>query len=83
MTVEKPLTGTELIDCAKANSNAGIKLAAERCGYKQDLEAFERQLKQDCDEIGIDISSFKDLIGMEQPMTLPGVEIAPDSKSQL
>ncbi len=83
MALSTPLTGTELIDCAKANSNAGIELAAQRCGYNQDLEAFERQLKEDCDQIGISIGGFSDLSAMKQSMNLPGVEIAPDSKSKL
>ena len=83
MASSTPLRGAELIDCAKANSNAGIELAAHRCGYNQDLESFERQLKQDCKRIGIDIHSFNDLIAMQQKVTLPGVEIAPDSKAKL
>ncbi|MDJ0734337.1 MAG: hypothetical protein QNJ47_09725 [Nostocaceae cyanobacterium] len=83
MASSTPLTGIELIDCARANSNAGIELAAERCGYGQDLNAFESQLQQDCDRMGISISSFQDLITMEQKINPPGIEIAPDSKAQL
>ncbi len=83
MASSTPLTGIELIDCARANSNAGIELAAKRCGYGQDLNAFESQLQTDCNRMGISVSSFNDLIAMEQKLNPSGIEIAPDSKAKL
>ncbi len=78
-----PLTGTELIDCARANYNAGLELAAKRCGYGQDLKTFESQLQQDCDRMGISIDSFKDLVLIEHRIGQSGMEIAPNTKAEL
>ena len=34
MTASAPLHGTELVDCAQANANQGIEVAANLCGIK-------------------------------------------------
>ncbi|MCU0570987.1 MAG: hypothetical protein MUF49_31020 [Oculatellaceae cyanobacterium Prado106] len=77
-----PLQGTDLIDCARANSMEGITAAAERCGYGHDLNAFERQLEQACQAIGVDIHSFRDLL-VTNTGDRTGVEFAPDSTIQI
>jgi hypothetical protein len=84
MTSEKPLKGIALIDCAKANANQGTEIAARLCGYGSDLDGFERELKQACQDIGIGISALTDLITDKQKIGQEkGLEIAPDTPSQL
>jgi hypothetical protein len=61
MGSSEPLQGIELIDCAKANVHEGAAIAAERCGYGNDLEMFEQQLEKAGKAIGVDIQSFNDL----------------------
>ncbi|MEA5470520.1 hypothetical protein [Spirulina sp. 06S082] len=39
------LTGTELIDCAKANAVLGVTVAACNCGYEEDIDRFLEALK--------------------------------------
>lgn len=81
MATSPPLRGSELIDCARANSK-GIEVAAQRCGYDQDRSAFEQALQQAGNQIGVEIQGFQDLISDRQ-QSETGVEIAPDSPSQL
>ncbi len=72
MASPNPLQGLELIDCAKANSHEGIMLAAERCGYGNELDAFEQALKNAGEAIGVEIQSFNDLnIGPNDVPTFP------------
>lgn len=77
-----PLHGTELIDCAKANGKKGLEVAAQRCGYGNNLEAFEHELRKACDSIGVEIQGFNDLIAVQREGK-QGVEIAPESPTQL
>ncbi|MGB3402415.1 MAG: hypothetical protein WBA77_06970 [Microcoleaceae cyanobacterium] len=84
MPAQKPLSGTELIDCAKANAKQGIKEAAYNCGYGEDLAAFQASLKQACEDIGVEINELSDLITDQQIVkNKGGLEIAPDSPSSL
>jgi hypothetical protein len=55
MASASPLTGAVLVDCAKANVRAGLAIAAERCGYSSDVEAFQTALTAACTEMGISI----------------------------
>ncbi|MDX2215242.1 MAG: hypothetical protein SFY66_18405 [Oculatellaceae cyanobacterium bins.114] len=84
MASPEPLYGTDLIDCAKANSNQGIEAAAERCGYGTDIAAFERELKKAGEHIGVEINSFGDL-GTPTPFDRSqlGIEIAPETPDEL
>jgi argininosuccinate synthase len=61
MSSQKPLQGTDLVDCAKANEAAEVAVAADLCGYGNDIEMFESELKLACTEMGIEIDSFRDL----------------------
>lgn len=86
MASTTPLKGSELIDCAKANAELGTEVACERCGYGDDLDTFGQQLKQACQDIGVEIESIEDLItdtrqSLFQPPDV--VEIGPDTPSQL
>lgn len=76
-----PLYGAELIDCAKANGKKGIEVASQRCGYN-DIDTFERELRQACDAIGVHIAGFDDLVA-PKPEKPEGVEVAPESPTQL
>ncbi|MEB3884583.1 hypothetical protein [Lyngbya sp. CCY1209] len=85
MTNRKALRGTELIDCAKSSAPQGLERAASNCGYGDDIEAFQSNLKQACQEIGLkDFKNLNDLITDRQRMVQQGgVEIAPDSQTSL
>ena len=80
------LQGIELIDCAKANAKQGTAVAAERCGYGNDLSTFSKSLTKACEEIGVSINEIEDLITDQQiakENREQGHEIAPDTTSQL
>ena len=66
MNHPKPLTGTELIDCAKANAKQGLEQAAYYCGYGHDIEAFQTQLEQACQDIGVEYNQLGDLVTHQQ-----------------
>ncbi|MBZ8182651.1 hypothetical protein [Oscillatoria salina] len=84
MAASEPLTGTDLIDCAKANANQGIETAAKQCGYGDDLSRFQTALKQACHDIGIEISELSDLItDQDNVINKGGVKVAPDTPSSL
>ncbi len=57
-----PLEGIELINCARANFREGLSKTAERCGYGEDLEAFEENLQRACSTIGVEIDGLAELI---------------------
>lgn len=84
MTSTKRLTGTTLIDCAKANAKQGVETASELCGYGNDIQAFRSNLHQACERIGIDVDELSDLItDQSQVIERGGVEVAPDTPSSL
>lgn len=84
MTSPKPLKGIELVDCAKANAVQGVHVAAELCGYGEDISRFEQELKDACKHMGIEISELSDLVTEQQMVReMGGIEIAPDSPSSL
>jgi hypothetical protein len=83
MTSTVPLHGTELIDCAQANANQGIKVAAQQCGYHDDITTFDRELIVATSHIGVKINSFQDLIKITEIGQDRGIEIAPDSGTKL
>jgi hypothetical protein len=61
MSSSQPLQGNDLVDCAEANANADLAVAADLCGYGQDVDEFEAALKQACQQMNIEIESFHDL----------------------
>lgn len=83
MTTPAPLEGIELIDCARANGDDGIEVAAERCGYGDDLETFEAELKKACLAIGVEFNSFNDILKSTDSSKDAGTIVAPDSPTQL
>lgn len=82
MTSPQQLHGIDLIDCAQANAKSGLSIAAEQCGYGDDIKAFQNELQKASSEIGIHVSSLNELIlnahriGREK-------EFAPDSSGRI
>lgn len=56
---KEPLTGEELIDCAKANAFTGVEMTAKLCGYAADVSGFQSKLKETAQQMGMDIESFQ------------------------
>ncbi|MBD1861672.1 MULTISPECIES: hypothetical protein [Trichocoleus] len=84
MASPTPLKGTDLIDCAKANAKQGVETAAYFCGYGSDLNTFEQELHQACQDIGVNINELSDLItDQQQLIQFAGTEVSPDSPSSL
>jgi hypothetical protein len=83
MTSPTPLYGTELIDCAHASAKQGISLAAQQCGYSNDIETFQRELTGALAHIGIKNKEFEDLIETVALEPKLGIEIAPDTATEL
>jgi hypothetical protein len=83
MASTAPLTGSELIDCAKANSPKGVEIAASRCGYGEDISAFEAALHKAGEHLGIEINRFEDLLHSAADREDAGVEVPPESPSDL
>jgi hypothetical protein len=79
-----PLKGAELVDCAKANAADGAEVAAERCGYNQDVQAFQAALKSACADMAVDIETLADLITPQQRViSQGGMAVSPDSYADL
>jgi hypothetical protein len=84
MTSPTPLQNAELLDCAIANSKAGIEVAAKNCGYGNDLEKFQTELRKAGDAIGVDVQQFTDLANLSRRDSgQVGIEIAPETPNQL
>lgn len=84
MTTTAPLTGSELIDCAKANAKFGLEVTSQRCGYGSDTAAFEQALAQAGEYIGVQIHSLSDLdTDTRRSLEPQGIEIGPDTATQL
>ncbi|MFW6358219.1 MAG: hypothetical protein ACOC0N_03250 [Chroococcales cyanobacterium] len=84
MTADKPLSGTTLVDCAKANAKQGLEVAAKNCGYGNNIRAFQQELKQSCDRMGIEITELSDLITeREVRIHEDGIDVAPETGSRL
>lgn len=75
MASTAPLTGSELIDFAKANGPKGREAAADRCGYGSDLAAFENALKAASNHLGLGIHSFDDLVNPPGEERMSGVQV--------
>ncbi len=79
-----PLTGTDLIDCARANAKQGLETTAQLCGYGEDIVQLKSALKHALEQMGIPLDSLGDLV--EDPKTygvVSGREVAPNTNSSL
>ena len=80
----QPLTGTNLIDCARANAEHGIQMTADLCGYGEDISSFQQALKRAGNQMGLEIETLSDLIAYSQNLTgRHGIDVAPDTSSSL
>ena len=79
-----PLTGIDLIDCARANAASGLETTTKLCGYGEDINGFQAALKQAGLQMGLKIESLSDLLS-KKPHTMgdKGVNVAPDTNSSL
>ncbi|GAB4548851.1 MAG: hypothetical protein Tsb0014_43520 [Pleurocapsa sp.] len=79
------LQGIELINCAKANAKQGIDVAAKQSGYEQNIDLFQENLTKACQDIGININEFEDLITDQQiaQENRKVIDISPDTNSNL
>lgn len=82
MAASQPLIGTDLVDCARANSKAGLELAAQLCGYGKDITSFQNELEKACLAMGITIYGFSDLIPKDKSSD-SGIEFAPQTSSHI
>lgn len=85
MASPTPLQGTDLVDCARANTKQGIETAALQCGYGDDVNTFARELKQACEQMNLQVKELSELI-TDQEMLLQmgsGEVVAPDTPSEL
>ncbi|ABW29967.1 hypothetical protein [Acaryochloris marina] len=83
MAASSPLTGIELINCAKANAKKGTKFAAKQCGYG-DPTQFLNAVQDACQSIGVDIDELQDLVSDPHPAkVISGIEIAPETPTSL
>lgn len=84
MASPTPLKGTDLVDCARANAKQGVQEAARLCGYGEDVTAFNRELKQACQQMGVEIAEIEDLITERDKLIERESEtIAPETPSNL
>ena len=84
MSVQKPLQGTELIECTQASAKLGLKTVVEQCGYGTDVESFRENLKQASAQMGIDVHKLYEIITTQEAVgKFRGVEIYPSSESSL
>jgi hypothetical protein len=83
MASPTPLHGTELIDCAHASAKEGIKVATHQCGYSDDIDTFQRELTGALEQMGIKNKDFEHLLKTVALEPKMGVEIAPDTATDL
>lgn len=62
MAAKQPLTGIELVDCAKANAQQGVQEAAKLCGYGDRISDFQSALKKAGADMGVKLDELNDLI---------------------
>ncbi|MEM8714199.1 MAG: hypothetical protein AAGE92_00240 [Cyanobacteria bacterium P01_G01_bin.4] len=83
MSSKEKLTGVELIDCARANTERGVDTAAVSCGYGSDIASFQQAISQACDEMGVDASNFAEIVDPPKVKKTSGFVIAPDNAANL
>lgn len=84
MSSQTPLTGIELISCAKASAASGATAAANNCGYGDHVEQFRAALQTACADMGVDIDGLADLLTEQQQVRQEGgIEIAPETMNDL
>lgn len=82
MKSSTPLRGIDLVDCAQANAKLGLAIATRQCGYGENSIAFQKELKQAGEELGLKINNLEDL-RIEPAQIKRGNDFSPDTSSQL
>ncbi len=59
---KEPLTGAELIKCARGNAGSGVAKTTQLCGYANDIDRFQSALKQTMVEMGVESKSLDKLL---------------------
>ena len=62
MSASTPLTGPELVSCARSNARRGVNVAADSCGYGNDVTAFEQALEDACKAMGVEVTTFAEVV---------------------
>lgn len=57
-----PLRGVVLAGYAKVNADAGLIVAAKKCGYGSDIERFVTALQWACIDLEIDVKELTELM---------------------
>ena len=85
MISPKPLQGTDLVDCARANAKQGIEIAAYQCGYGDDINSFAQALRESCQTMNLKVRELKELITNQDKIIELGTGeiVAPETPSQL
>jgi hypothetical protein len=84
MASPTPLQGVELISCAKANAEQGLAIAAQQCGYGENIRLFQQNLMLAGQEIGVNLDSLSNLITVQQRVREMGeIEVAPDTGAKI
>lgn len=83
MAAPTPLHGTELIDCAQASATQGLSVAAHQCGYHHDIDTFQHELTGALAQMGIKNKDFDDLLKKIVLEPKLGIEVAPDTATEL
>lgn len=61
-----PLKGIVLAGRAKANADAGVAVAARKCGYGSNTGRFSKALQSACADTGIEMKALSNLIAEQQ-----------------
>jgi hypothetical protein len=83
MAAPTPLHGTELIDCAQASAKQGLSVTAHQCGYRNDIDTFQHELTGALAQMGIKNKDFDDLLKKSVLEPKLGIEVAPDTATEL
>ena len=59
---KNPLTGEELVNCAKANASGGVEQTAKVCGFASDIDRFKSSLQATVRELELPEESFSKLL---------------------
>lgn len=81
---KQPLTGIDLINCARANAEQGLTTTAQLCGYGDKTAQFNAALKQAGEQMGIELDSLGDLLeNRKRSRGSSGIEVAPNTQGSL
>ena len=62
VTNPTPLKGIILAGCARANADAGVTVAAQKCGYGSNIDRFIQALQLACEMLDLESQEFSKLM---------------------